>query len=81
MTRADDERRRALTFLADNPDGCTRANMLAWGFSLSLTASLIRAGLATDEKPKQRGGRPLVARVRLTEVGRQALAGQEPSNF
>jgi hypothetical protein len=35
MTRADDERRRALALLAENPDGCSRAIMLARGFPLS----------------------------------------------
>jgi hypothetical protein len=38
--------------------------MLAHGFSLALTASLIHAGLATDRMPKRRVGRGAVARVR-----------------
>jgi uncharacterized membrane protein len=54
--------------------------MLAHGFSLALTARLIRAGLATDRMPKASGpGRGRVARVRITEAGRQALGEYEPS--
>ena len=53
--------------------------MLAHGFSLALTASLISAGLATDRIPKRRVGRGTVARVRITDAGRQALGEHEPS--
>ena len=66
--------RRALAFIAGNADGYTRAVMLSHGFSLALTASLIDAGLATDRMPK-RVGRGTVARVRITDTGRQALGG------
>jgi hypothetical protein len=53
--------------------------MLAHGFSLALTASLIHAGLATDRMPKATGpGRARVARVRITEAGRQALGELGP---
>ena len=54
MTRLDEDGRRALAFIAGNADGYTRAVMLAHGFSLALTASLIHAGLATDRIPKRR---------------------------
>ena len=50
------------------------AALLARGFSLTLIASLIRAELATDVVPKQRSGRGLVARVRITDAGRGVLA-------
>ena len=70
--------RRALAFIAGNADGYTRAVMLSHGFSLALTASLIHAGLATDRMPK-RVGRGTVARVRITDAGRQALGEHEPS--
>ena len=75
------ERYRALAFLADNPDGCTRAIMLGQGLSLALTGSLIRAGLATDQVDKRGRGRPLEARVRITEAGRQALAEHETTSL
>jgi hypothetical protein len=79
-TRLDEDSRRALAFIAGNADGYTRAVMLADGFSLALTASLIRAGLATDRMPKAPGpGRGRVARVRITEAGRQALGEHGPS--
>ena len=71
-TRLDEDSRRALAFIAGNPDGYTRAVMLAHGFSLALTASLIHAGLATDRMPK-RHGRGAVARVRITDAGRPTL--------
>jgi len=77
-TRLDEDGRRALAFIAGNTDGYTRAVMLAHGFSLALTASLIHAGLATDRMPK-RVGRGTVARVRITDAGRQALGEHEPS--
>ena len=77
-TRLDEDGRRALAFIAGNADGYTRAVMLAHGFSLALTASLIHAGLATDRMPK-RVGRGTVARVRITDAGRQALGEHEPS--
>ena len=77
-TRLDEDGRRALAFIAGNADGYTRAVMLAHGFSLALTASLIHAGLASDRMPK-RHGRGAVARVRITDAGRQALGEHEPS--
>jgi hypothetical protein len=49
QARLDGERSRALAVLAQAPDGCTRAMMLGRGFPLALIASLIRAGLATDQ--------------------------------
>ena len=75
MTRADDERRRALTVLAENPDGCSRAIMLARGFPLSLLNRLVRAGLATSYiEREERGDKEIeVVRVKITVAGRRAL--------
>jgi hypothetical protein len=53
MTRLDDDRRRALAVLAENPDGCSRAIMLARGFPLSLLNRLVRAGLATSHLERE----------------------------
>ena len=78
-TRLDEDGRRALAFIAGNADGYTRAIMLARGFSLALTASLISAGLAIDRMPKRSVGRGTVARVRITDARRQALGDHEPS--
>jgi len=42
------ERRRALTVLGDNPDGCTQAILLAHGFRSQLLAELVRTKLVTE---------------------------------
>jgi hypothetical protein len=53
--------------------------MLAHGFTVAQIIDLVRAGLATA--PSQpvaagaRGRRIEIARVRITELGRQALGG------
>jgi hypothetical protein len=61
-TRLNSEHRRALPLLAENPDGYTRAVMLAPGISLPLTAGLINTGLATNEAPDRRA--PATRRLR-----------------
>ena len=68
----DDERRRALTLLADNPDGCTRTIMLTRGFSLALLNQLFRSGLATIER-EERGDDMIESVLKITEAGRQVL--------
>ena len=75
MTRADDEQRRALAVLADNPDGYTRTSMLARGFSLALLNRLVRVGLASSRLDwQERDSEPTaITRVRITEAGRRAL--------
>ena len=40
------DRRRALELLASCRDGCTEAVLAAHGFTIGLTAELMRAGLA-----------------------------------
>jgi hypothetical protein len=71
----DDERRRALALLAENPDGCSRTIMLARGFPLSLLNRLVRAGLATEHIEREdRPEKPIeIVRLRITETGRRAL--------
>jgi hypothetical protein len=56
--------------------GCTEALMLAHGFSVELMVELVRAGLATASAERVVAGRNRyqVARVRITDAGRQALA-------
>src|SRR5215813_7752306 len=71
------ERRRALELLAASPDGCSEeAIMLAHGFTVDFLVDLIRTGMATARTERVvAGGRAMeVARVRITEVGRRALA-------
>jgi hypothetical protein len=69
------DRRRALTVLGDNPDGCTQAIMLAYGFKSQLLAELVRAKLVTEHYGRvMQGGRPInVTRMRITAAGRLAL--------
>jgi hypothetical protein len=71
-------RRRALELLAASRDGCTEAIMLAHGFSIDLMVELVNAGLATaqTERMVAAGERIEVARVRITEAGRRALANR-----
>ena len=73
--RLDEERTCALAVLAENPDGCTRAVMLARGFSLALLNRLVRAGLATSHlEREERGDKAIeIVRVTITDAGRRAL--------
>jgi hypothetical protein len=68
--------RRALDLLASCPDGCFEGLLVAHGFSIPFIVRLVRAGLATVHTERVvAGGRRLeVARVRITEAGRRALA-------
>jgi len=70
------DRRRALELLAASRDGCTEAIMMAHGFTVAQMGELVRAGLASATAERvAAGGRTVeVARVRITETGRQALA-------
>jgi hypothetical protein len=67
--------RSALGLLAENPDGCSRAIMLAHGFPLAVLNRLVRAGLAVSHlEREERGGKVIeIVRVKITEAGRQAL--------
>jgi hypothetical protein len=69
------DRRPALELLASCRDGCTEAIMLAHGFTIAQMVELVRGGLATATAERVvAGSRTIeVARVRITEAGRQAL--------
>jgi hypothetical protein len=71
------ERLRALRLLAGSPLGCTEAIMLAHGFTTELLVNLVRDGLATaTPETVHAGKRPIkVTWLRITDIGRQALAG------
>jgi hypothetical protein len=62
--------------LASCRDGCTEAIMLAHGFTIEQMVELVRAGLATANTERViAGGRAIeVARVKITDAGRLALA-------
>jgi hypothetical protein len=60
-------------------DGCTEAIMLAYGFTIGMMVEFVRAGLASATAERVVAGRRTieVARVRITEAGRRALAATE----
>jgi hypothetical protein len=72
------DRRRALELLAASPDGCSEAVLAAHGFDVELLVKLVRAGLAsaTAERVVAGGKTMEIARMRITEAGRRALAGK-----
>jgi hypothetical protein len=62
-------RRRALELLTASPDGCSEAIMVAHGFSVTQMVDLVHDGTARDCRQRTIE----VARVKITEAGRQAL--------
>ncbi len=70
------DRRRALELLASCRDGCAEAIMLAHGFTVAQLVELVRDGLATATAERVVAGNRTIeiARVRITEAGRRALA-------
>ena len=72
----DANRRRALTVLCGSPDGVTWGVLLAHGFPTALLDDLVASGLATRKTDRVgRGKQPVaVVRMKITEVGRKALA-------
>jgi hypothetical protein len=68
--------RRALELLASCPDGCTEAIMLAPSIPVAQMVELVHVGLATAVADRVvAGGKTVeVARVRITDAGRRALA-------
>jgi hypothetical protein len=71
------EQRRALELLAGSPRGCTKARLLADGFTVDMLTDLVREGLATAQRETMRvgGGQIRVERYRTTDDGRKALEG------
>jgi hypothetical protein len=74
--RPKPDRRLALELLATSPDGCTDALMFANGFTAELLVELVQAGVASAHAERVVAGSKTieVARVKITEAGRQALA-------
>jgi hypothetical protein len=62
---------RALRLLARCPDGCTEALILAHGFTIPFLAELVSDRLVTAELSSVHD-----VRVRITDLGREALAQQ-----
>ncbi len=75
--RLSAEQRRALAMLATaGPNGATQALLSAHGFDANLIAELVNRGMATITAEKVRAGGKLmaVAKARITDAGRDALA-------
>jgi hypothetical protein len=68
--------RRVLLLLAESPDGCTDALLLAHGFPLKVIVGIIGSKLATATADRAFvAGKPVEAtRLRITDAGRRALA-------
>ena len=75
--RLNAEQRQALELIAGRPRGCTKARLLADGFTADMLADLVREGLATAQRGTLRvGGRTIgVERYRITDDGRKAIEG------
>ena len=73
--RLNAEQRRALDLIAGSPRGCTKARLLADGFTANMLADLVGEGLATAQRDTLRvGGRTIrVERYRITDAGRKAI--------
>jgi hypothetical protein len=74
------EQHRALTMLADaGHNGAPQALLSAHGFDASMIAELVNRGLATLTAEKVRAGGKLiaVAKARITEAGREAIAAED----
>jgi hypothetical protein len=69
--------RRALELLAGNPFGVTEALMCAHGFTFTMLAGLVHAGLAAAQREVVKvGGKTIkIDRVRITASGQKALEG------
>jgi hypothetical protein len=67
----------ALRLLADHPEGCTEALMLAQGFGPGVIAELIEAGLARAKTERVLTGHGRTAvkvtRMRITDAGRAMI--------
>jgi hypothetical protein len=70
------DRNHALTLLAEHPNGCSSAIMVARGCSPALLNRLVRTGLATSQiERKRRGDKAIeIVCVKITEAGRKAIA-------
>jgi hypothetical protein len=71
------EEREALKMLAGSPSGCSQSIMMAHGLAIGVLHQLVRDGLVMEKREIVLGRRTIVVtRLRITEVGLQALAGK-----
>ena len=77
MTKVTSEQHRALALLADNPRGCLETVLIdVEGFTVDALAELVRVGYVSLAPETMRASRRKieVARVRITDAGRRAIA-------
>jgi hypothetical protein len=77
MTKLTSEQHRALALLADTPRGCLETVLVdVEGFTIDALGELLRAGYASVAPETVRaGGRKIeLARVKITDAGRRAIA-------
>jgi hypothetical protein len=77
MTKVTSEQHRALALLADTPRGCLETVLIdVEGFTVDALAELVRVGyVSLAPETVRAGGRKIeVARVRITDAGRRAIA-------
>jgi hypothetical protein len=72
---------RALSILAESPNGCTEAMLIAHGFTIDSTVELIKAGLATVTVERMIAGRIEVRRLRITDEGQRLYQGGLPGGL
>jgi hypothetical protein len=72
------DQHEALRMLAGSPHGCTQSVLRAHGFAIGMLLSLVVDRLAGAEAEKTRAGAQTitVVRLRITDAGRRALAGE-----
>ena len=77
MTKVTSEQHRALALLADTPRGCLETVLIdVEGFTVDALADLVSVGyVSLVPETVRAGGRKIkVARVRITDAGRRAIA-------
>ena len=77
MTKVTSEQHRALALLADTPRGCLETVLIdVEGFTVDALAELVRVGYVSlaPETVRAAGRKIEVARVRITDAGRRAIA-------
>jgi hypothetical protein len=72
---------RALSILAESPNGCTAATMIAHGFTIDSMVELIKAGLATVTVECMIAERIEVRRLRITDEGQRLYQGGPPGGL
>jgi hypothetical protein len=69
-----DTQRAALQMLAKSPRGYSLPTVIARGFTFEMLQGLVRAGFATAPRDTVGTGKSKLAHLRITDMGRKALA-------